>query len=200
MTPLWAPSPARAASGSQPPYSCWKSRPYLDPQAYFIPPIVHAALNRSLSSRPTGLAPRRLGTPPPLLFTLKSISFFSISRTRLHRRRDLVGREIRRLDRIHIVVQPVGLTVELPSTTHGLASARTWTGRLPGLTLLGHPGSPETTPGTIVYLIALLDHNLIVVRPRIPPPCLSLIPHSAVCDRCGTPVLHQILSLNNTLS
>ena len=67
------------------------------------------------------------------------------------------------------MVQPVGLTVGLPSTTHGLVSARTWTGRLPGLTLLGHLGSPETTPGTVVCLIALLDHYLIVVRPRIPP-------------------------------
>ena len=65
------------------------------------------------------------------------------------------------------MVQPVGLTVELPSTTHGLAPVRTWTGRLPVLTLLGHPGSTETTHGTVVCLIALLDHYLIVVHPRI---------------------------------
>ena len=65
------------------------------------------------------------------------------------------------------MVQPVGLTDELPSTTHGLAPARTWTGGLPGLTLLGHPGSTETTHGTVTCLIALLGHHLIVVHPRI---------------------------------
>ena len=69
-------------------------------------------------------------------------------------------------DRIQIVVQPAGLTVELPLKTHGLAPVRTWTGRLPGLTLLGHPGSSETTHGTVVCLIALLDHYLIVIHLR----------------------------------
>ena len=41
--------------------------------------------------------------------------------------------------RVQPVVQPVGLTVELPSATHGPTPARTWTGRHPGLTLLGAP-------------------------------------------------------------
>ena len=65
------------------------------------------------------------------------------------------------------MAQPVGLFVELPSTTHGLTPARTWTGRLPGLTLLGHLGSTEATHGTVVCLFALLDHYLILVHPRI---------------------------------
>ena len=65
------------------------------------------------------------------------------------------------------MVQPVGLTVELPSTTHGLTPARTWAGGLPVLTLLGHPGSTETTHWTVACLTALIDHHLIVVHPRI---------------------------------
>ena len=43
------------------------------------------------------------------------------------------------IDRIQITVQPVGLTVELPSATHSPTPARTWTGRHPGRTLLGAP-------------------------------------------------------------
>ena len=78
-----------------------------------------------------------------------------------------LGRVLRRLDRIHIVVQPVWLIVELPSMTHGLTPARTWTGGLLRLTLLGHPGSTETTHGTVVCLTALVDHYLTVVHPRI---------------------------------
>ena len=50
-----------------------------------------------------------------------------------------LGRVLRRPDRIPIVVQADGLTVELLSTTHGLTFARTWTGRNPGLTLHGAP-------------------------------------------------------------
>ena len=65
------------------------------------------------------------------------------------------------------MVQSVGLTIELPSTTHGLTPTKTWTGRHPGLTLLGHPGSTETTLGTVICLTALVDHYLIVVHPRI---------------------------------
>ena len=60
------------------------------------------------------------------------------------------------------MVQPVGLTVELSSMTHGLAPARTWTGRRPGLTLLDHPGLPDAIHGTVFCLIASLDHYLIV--------------------------------------
>ena len=48
---------------------------------------VRAAFERLPSSRPTVLAPRRLGTCPPL--TLKYYISFSISRACLHRRRDL---------------------------------------------------------------------------------------------------------------
>ena len=57
------------------------------------------------------------------------------------------------------MVQPVGLFVELTSTTHGLTSARTWTGGLPGLMLLGHPGSVETTQGSMLdCIIRSLSH------------------------------------------
>ena len=68
------------------------------------------------------------------------------------------GRVPRRIDRNQIVIQPVGLTVKLPLTTHGLTPARTWTGGLPGLTPLGHPGPTDTTHGTVVRLTALVDH------------------------------------------
>ena len=78
-----------------------------------------------------------------------------------------LGRVLSQFDRILTVVQPVGLTVELPSTTHGLAPARTWTGRLPGLPLLDHPGFPETIHGTVFCLIASLEHHLTVGHPRI---------------------------------
>ena len=50
-----------------------------------------------------------------------------------------LGRAIRRLDRIEIVDQSVVLTVELFSTIHGSTLARTWIGRNPRPTLLGHP-------------------------------------------------------------
>ena len=50
-----------------------------------------------------------------------------------------IGRVFRRIDRIPTVVQPVGLTVELSSTTHGPTPAKTWTGRSPGRTLLNAP-------------------------------------------------------------
>ena len=80
----------------------------------FLPPIVHAAPHRPLSSRPTGLAPRRLGThsPPPLLRSLYLLQCFPhlsppSSELRL-------GRVPRRLDRVLTVVQPIGLTSSSP--------------------------------------------------------------------------------------
>ena len=78
-----------------------------------------------------------------------------------------IGECLDDIDRIQNVDQPVGLIVEPPSTTHGLAPARTWTGRIPGLTLLDYPGLLETIHGTVSCLTASLDHHLIVGHPRI---------------------------------
>ena len=76
-------------------------------------------------------------------------------------------RVLSRFGRIHIVIQPVGLIVELPSTTHSLNSTRTWTRGLPGLTLIGHPGSTEATHGMVDCLTALVEHYHTVARSRI---------------------------------
>ena len=54
-----------------------------------------------------------------------------------------IGECLDEIDRIQTVVQPVGLTVELPSPTHGPTPVRTWTGRNPGMTLLGAPQDPR---------------------------------------------------------
>ena len=78
-----------------------------------------------------------------------------------------LGRVLRRRDRIPIGVQSVGLTVELPSTTHGLTSARTCTGGFLRPTLLGHPGPTEATRGVVFCWTALVDLHFIVVHPRI---------------------------------
>ena len=75
--------------------------------------------------------------PPPLLQSLYLLQYFlhlSPPPSEL-----ILGGVLRRLDRVHTVVQPIGLTVELPSTTHGPSSSRTWIGRTPGRTLLGAP-------------------------------------------------------------
>ena len=104
-------------------------------------PTARATYERPPSPRPTGLAPRRLGThsppPPPLLrslYLLQCLPHLSLPPSELR-----LGRVLRRLGRVLTVVQPIGLTVELPSTTHGPSSSRTWTGRAPGRTLLGTP-------------------------------------------------------------
>ena len=95
----------------------------------------------TISHAPTdrARAPQVRHTSPPFIFTSKSIflsvfpapspppSGFSISEC------------LDEIDRIQTVVQPVGLTVELPSTTHSPMPARTWIGRNPGRTLLGAP-------------------------------------------------------------
>ena len=61
--------------------------PSLDPTRFL--PTVLAVYERPPSSRPTGLAPCRLGTHP-LIFILKYYISFSISRSCFHHRRDLV--------------------------------------------------------------------------------------------------------------
>ena len=96
-------------------------------------------IKQPLPSRPTGLAPRRLGTRSPLfyvedLYLLQYFPRLSPPPSELR-----IGRVLRRLDRVLTVVQPIGLTVELPSTTHSPSSSRTWIGRIPGRTLLGAP-------------------------------------------------------------
>ena len=99
-------------------------------------PTVRAAYERYPSSRLTALAPRRLGIHPPLYFGV--IYRFQYLPHLLPPPSELnLGRVIRRLDRIETVVQSIGLIVELPSRTHGPTPARTWTGRIPRLTLLG---------------------------------------------------------------
>ena len=90
-------------------------------------------------SRPTGLAPRRLGTRSPLSYIedLYLLQYFPRPSPPPSGLR--LGRVFRRLDRVLPVVQPLGLTVELPLTTHGPSSSRTWIGGPPGRTLLGTP-------------------------------------------------------------
>ena len=90
-------------------------------------------------SRPTGLAPRRLGTRSPLSYVedLYLLQYFPRPSPPPSGLR--LGRVFRRLDRVLPVVQPLGLTVELPLTTHGPSSSRTWIGGPPGRTLLGTP-------------------------------------------------------------
>ena len=77
------------------------------------------------------------------------------------------------------MVQPVGLTVELPSTAHGPTPARTWTGRNPGLTLLGAPRDPRRRPETVLCLSALLAHCIILELLKITP-----FPSSPLVSRC----------------
>ena len=58
------------------------------------------------------------------------------------------------------MVQPVGLTVELPSTTHSPTPARTWTGRTPGL-YSAYPRTygGDSRDGTLLdCIISLLHH------------------------------------------
>ena len=91
-------------------------------------------------SRPTGFAPRRLGTVPPLLFYVEDLYLLQyFPRLSLPPSGLRIGRVLRRFDRVHTVVQPLGLTVELPSTTHGPSSSRTWIGRTPDELYSAHP-------------------------------------------------------------
>ena len=73
-------------------------------------------------------------------FNLRQVYiFFSVSRTVPAAIGFSISECLDNFDRVQPVVKPVGLTVELPSATHGPTPARTWTGRHPGLTLLGAP-------------------------------------------------------------
>ena len=75
--------------------------------------------------------------PPPLLRSLYILQCFPHLSSPPSELR--LGRVLRRLDRDLTVVQPIGLTVELPSTAHGPSSSRTWIGRTLGRTLFGTP-------------------------------------------------------------
>ena len=109
-------------------------------------------------------------SPSPFYFTLKSISLSVFPAPSPPPSGFSIGECLDEIDRIQTVVQPVGLTVELPSTTHGPTPARTWTGRNPGRTLLGAPpGSTEVMLETARCLIALLVYYIILDFPKVTP-------------------------------
>ena len=95
----------------------------------------------SLDTTEQARAPQVRHSSPHPAITLKSISPSVFPAPSPPPSGSNIGRVFRRIDRIQFVVQPVGLIVELPSTTHGPTPARTWTGRTPGRTLLGAPQS-----------------------------------------------------------
>ena len=102
-------------------------------------PAVHPCCVRSTSRITTdrARAPQVRHTFP---FNLRQVYIsFSVSRTVSTAIGFSISECLDDTDRIQIAVQPVGLTVELPSATHGPTPARTWTGRHPGRTLLGAP-------------------------------------------------------------
>ena len=103
-------------------------------------------------------------TSPPLLrsvYLLQCFPHLSPPPSELR-----LGRVLRRLDRVLTVVQPIGLTVELPSTTHGplfledvdRKDSRTNSTRCT-------PGSTEATPETALCLIASLVYFIILEFP-----------------------------------
>ena len=102
-------------------------------------PAVRPCCVRSASLVTTDRA-HALQVRHPSPFNLRQVYIsFSVSRTVSAAIGFSISECVDDSDRIPIVVQPVGLTVELPSATHGPTPARTWTGRHPGRTLLGSP-------------------------------------------------------------
>ena len=113
-------------------------------------------------SRSTGLAPRRLGTRSPLsyvedLYLLQYFPRLSPPPSGLR-----LGRVLRRLDRVLTVVQPIGLTVEPPTTTPARRPRGRGSEGFPDDLYSAHPRvyGGDARDGTLLGCIIRLFHHI----------------------------------------